>query len=155
MRKRLFQKRVVRKMTLTIGRDTHIGVGTYAMIRPAVPGKYVWLDSATNKPLKSERALICADTGAVITEPQKRYTEYSNKRLILTSGELVQIKKVSYTQLQLLGFKSLECLKDYHNLRPATFLYPSEEVLTKHLCSDNDCSSVVDQREHLSFHCVA
>jgi hypothetical protein len=44
--------------------------------------------------------------------------------------EIQQVKKITNVQLQLLGFKPLACLKDYHNLRPPTFLYPDEEVGT-------------------------
>ena len=46
----------------------------------------------------------------------------------LSVDELSEIKRVSTGSLRLLGFKPLSCLKDYHNLRPSTFLYPSEEV---------------------------
>ncbi|KAE9459542.1 hypothetical protein C3L33_08517, partial [Rhododendron williamsianum] len=43
--------------------------------------------------------------------------------------ELSEIKRVSTGHLRLLGFKPLSCLKDYHNLRPSTFLFPSDEVV--------------------------
>jgi hypothetical protein len=42
--------------------------------------------------------------------------------------ELSDVKRVSSHHLRLLGFKPLDCLKDYHNLRPSTFIYPSDEV---------------------------
>jgi len=41
--------------------------------------------------------------------------------------ELSEVKRVSSHHLRLLGFKPLDCLKDYHNLRPSTFIYPSDE----------------------------
>ncbi|XP_024517551.1 ATP-dependent DNA helicase 2 subunit KU70 [Selaginella moellendorffii] len=134
MRKKLFQKRVVRKITFTIANGTSIGLGTYAMVRPATTGKYEWLDSTTNKPVKSERALICTDTGAIVTESTKRFTHYNSKRVLMTREELAEVKKITDVQLRLLGFKSIACLKDYHNLRPATFLYPSEEAIKGSTC---------------------
>lgn len=42
--------------------------------------------------------------------------------------ELSEIKRVSNVQLRLLGFKPLDCLKDYHNLRPSTFIFPTDKV---------------------------
>ena len=42
--------------------------------------------------------------------------------------EILEIKRVTTTQLRLLGFKPLSCLKDYHNLKPSTFLFPTDEV---------------------------
>nr|GLL47705.1 ATP-dependent DNA helicase 2 subunit KU70 [Ipomoea trifida]GMD85477.1 ATP-dependent DNA helicase 2 subunit KU70 [Ipomoea batatas]GME15070.1 ATP-dependent DNA helicase 2 subunit KU70 [Ipomoea batatas] len=43
--------------------------------------------------------------------------------------ELSEIKRVSTGHLRLLGFKPLSCLKDYHNLRPSTFVFPSDEEM--------------------------
>ena len=45
-----------------------------------------------------------------------------------SAEEISQLKRVSTTQLCLLGFKPLSCLKDYHNLKPSTFLFPTDEV---------------------------
>lgn len=44
--------------------------------------------------------------------------------------ELSEVKRVSTGHLRLLGFKPLSCLKDYHNLKPATFAFPSDEVVS-------------------------
>ncbi|KAL6647290.1 hypothetical protein ACP70R_014727 [Stipagrostis hirtigluma subsp. patula] len=41
--------------------------------------------------------------------------------------EISEVKRVSSHHLRLLGFKPLDYLKDYHNLRPSTFIYPSDE----------------------------
>lgn len=43
--------------------------------------------------------------------------------------ELSEIKRVATGHLHLLGFKPLSCLRDYYNLKPSTFLYPSDEVI--------------------------
>lgn len=47
---------------------------------------------------------------------------------MFTAAEVSEIKRVSTGHLRLLGFKPLSCLKDYHNLRPSTFVFPSDEV---------------------------
>ena len=59
------------------------------------------------------------------------YSPYSCSMVVKFSvRELSEVKRVSSHHLRLLGFKPLDCLKDYHNLRPSTFIYPSDEVVT-------------------------
>eukprot|EP01018_Ginkgo_biloba_P006362 Gb_35352 [translate_table: standard] len=135
LRKRIFKKRTVRKITLVVADGMSIGLDTYALIRPAVPGTIAWLDSVTNTPLKSERSYICADTGALVTEPLQRFQIYKNEKVKFTIDELSEVRKLTSVPLRLLGFKPLNCLKDYYNLRPATFLYPSDEEISGSTCA--------------------
>ncbi|BBM97060.1 ATP-dependent DNA helicase 2 subunit 1 [Marchantia polymorpha subsp. ruderalis] len=135
MRKKMFKKRVVRKMMLTILDGLDIGLRSYAMMRSATAGTTIWLDSKTNSPLKIERSYICSDTGALLTGPSKRYHEYAGKKVLFNAEEISELKKISSVQLQLLGFKPLEYLKDYYNLRPPTFLYPDEEAISGSTCA--------------------
>ncbi|EXB97445.1 ATP-dependent DNA helicase 2 subunit KU70 [Morus notabilis] len=79
------------------------------------------------RPLKAERSFFCADTGALLQESTKRIQIYKNETIKLSVDELSEIKRISTGNLRLLGFKPLSCLKDYHNLRPSTFLFPSDE----------------------------
>jgi hypothetical protein len=53
---------------------------------------------------------------------------FCSKVVKFSVRELSDVKRVSSHHLRLLGFKPLDCLKDYHNLRPSTFIYPSDEV---------------------------
>ncbi|KAK9141103.1 hypothetical protein Scep_010784 [Stephania cephalantha] len=134
LRKRMFKKRKIRRITFSIVNGISIELNTYALIRPTVPGSITWLDSVTNLPLKAERSFICADTGALMQEPPKRFYPYKGKNIMFTTEELSKIKRVSTGHLRLLGFKPLSCLKDYHNLRPATFVYPSDEEIVGSTC---------------------
>ncbi|OMO92530.1 hypothetical protein COLO4_17513 [Corchorus olitorius] len=112
-----------------------------------------WLDSVTNRPLKIERSLICEDTGALIEEPPKRFQSYRNlfynfflpdqtapPRALFSDyvkfsvDEISEMKRISPGKLHLLGFKPLSCLKDYHNLRPSTFVYPSDQEVVGSTC---------------------
>ncbi|XP_048130782.1 ATP-dependent DNA helicase 2 subunit KU70 isoform X1 [Rhodamnia argentea] len=127
LRKRMFKKRIVRKLTFSVANGVSIEVHTYAFIRPTVLGSITWLDSVTNQPIKIERSFICADTGALMQEPPKHFQTYKNQNVKFSVEELSEIKRVSTGQLRLLGFKPLSCLKDYHNLRPSTFIFPSDE----------------------------
>ncbi|KAF4370381.1 hypothetical protein F8388_016118 [Cannabis sativa] len=87
------------------------------------------------KSLKAtERSFICADTGALLQNSTKLFYSYKNENIKLSVEELSEIKRVSARNLRLLGFKPLSCLKDYHNLRPSTFLFPSEEDVIGSTC---------------------
>ncbi|XP_028117848.1 ATP-dependent DNA helicase 2 subunit KU70 [Camellia sinensis] len=134
LRKRMFKKRKVRRITFSISNGVTIELNTYALIRPTVPGAITWLDSVTNVPLKTERSFLCADTGALLQEPAKRFHAYKNENIKFSVEELSEIKRVSTGQLCLLGFKPLTCLKDYHNLRPSTFVFPSDEEVIGSTC---------------------
>ncbi|KAK7310226.1 hypothetical protein RJT34_07610 [Clitoria ternatea] len=134
LRKRMFTKRIVKRLKFTIGNGLSIELNSYALIRPTVPGAITWLDSVTNRPLKSERTFICADTGALVEESTKRFHPYKNQNITFSLKELSEIKRVSLGHLHLLGFKSLSCLRDYYNLKPSTFLYPSDEGTDGSMC---------------------
>lgn len=129
LKKRILKKRKIRTIRFSISNDVCIEVNTYALIRPTLPGAIVWLDSVTNLPLKSDRSFICADTGALLQEPPKRFHLYKSEKVMFSKDELSKIKRVSNAQLRLLGFKPLDCLKDYHNLRPSTFIFPTDEEI--------------------------
>uniref|UniRef100_A0A0A9DKF6 Ku domain-containing protein n=1 Tax=Arundo donax TaxID=35708 RepID=A0A0A9DKF6_ARUDO len=130
LRKRMMKKRRVKTLSFAVTNDVCIEVNTYALIRPTTPGTITWLDSLSNLPLKTERSFICNDTGALLQDPQQRFQLYNDTAVKFSIRELSEVKRVSSHHLRLLGFKPLDCLKDYHNLRPSTFIYPSDEVVT-------------------------
>ncbi|XP_057423525.1 ATP-dependent DNA helicase 2 subunit KU70 isoform X2 [Lotus japonicus] len=134
LRKRMFMKRIVKKLKFTIVDGISIELNSYALIRPTVPGAITWLDSITNRPLKSERAFICGDTAAIMEESSRRFHPYKNQNITFSIAELSLIKRVSTGHLHLLGFKPLSCLRDYYNLKPSTFLYPSNEGTDSSKC---------------------
>eukprot|EP00850_Spirogloea_muscicola_P014919 SM000110S18926 [mRNA] locus=s110:292351:298253:+ [translate_table: standard] len=150
LKKRVFKKRMVRRLALTIAPGTEIALRSYAMLRPASEGRYTWVESRTHSEVKPDTSLICADTGAILVEPIKRVQLYGGYRLLIshrplilgspyhvlfTPAELAEIKKVIKDDLQLLGFKSLELLKDHHNMRPPTFLYPDDLAISGSVCA--------------------
>ncbi|XVF78951.1 hypothetical protein PTKIN_Ptkin14bG0179700 [Pterospermum kingtungense] len=135
LRKRMFTKRIIKRITFHITGGLSIEVNTYALIRPTVPGAITWLDSVTNRPLKIERSLICEDTGALIEEQPKRFQPYKNENVKFSVDEISEIKRISTGHLRLLGFKPLSCLKEYHNLRPSTFVYPSDQEVVGSTCT--------------------
>ncbi|KAG4919965.1 hypothetical protein JHK85_058246 [Glycine max] len=94
-------------------------------------GKKQW---STGLMVQIERTFICVDTGALVEEPTKRFLPYKNQNIIFSMKQLSEIKRVSTGHLHLLGFKPLSCLRDYYNLKPSTFLYPSDEGTDSSMC---------------------
>ncbi|XP_050258935.1 ATP-dependent DNA helicase 2 subunit KU70 isoform X3 [Quercus robur] len=88
LRKRMFTKRIVRKIAFSIANGLSIELNTYALIRPTIPGAITWLDSVSNCPLKAERSFICSDTGALVQEPLKRYQPYKKKCSVVLAFSL-------------------------------------------------------------------
>ncbi|XP_021804842.1 ATP-dependent DNA helicase 2 subunit KU70 isoform X2 [Prunus avium] len=134
LRKRMFKKRLIRKITFSIANGLSIQLSSYALIRPTLPGAITWLDSVTNRPLKTERSFICADTGALVQGSAKRFQPYMTENIKFSVEELSEIKRFSTGHLRLLGFKPLNCLKEFHNLRPSTFVFPTDEELIGSTC---------------------
>ncbi|XP_042010904.1 ATP-dependent DNA helicase 2 subunit KU70-like [Salvia splendens] len=134
LRKRMFRKRKVRRINFIIAGGKSIELNTYAVVRPTNPGNITWLDSVTNLPLKAERSFFCSDTGALLQDPPKYIQTYKSENIMFTADEVSEIKRVSTGHLRLLGFKPLSCLKDYHNLRPSTFVFPSDEEVVGSTC---------------------
>ncbi|CAJ2628321.1 unnamed protein product [Trifolium pratense] len=135
LRKRMFTKRRVNKFKFTLVDGVSIDLNSYALIRPTVPGSITWLDSVTNRPLKSERNFFCADTGALVEESTTRFHPYKSQNIVFSTKELSEIKRVATGHLNLLGFKPLSYLRDYYNLKPSTFLYPSDESTEGSMCT--------------------
>ncbi|NP_001304206.1 ATP-dependent DNA helicase 2 subunit KU70 [Vigna radiata] len=134
LRKRMFTKRIVKRLKFTIVNGISIELNSYALVRHTEPGAVTWLDSVTNLPLKIERTFICADTGAVVENPTKQFLPYKSQNIIFSMEQLSEIKRISTGQLNLLGFKPLSCLRDYYNLKPSSFLYPSHEGTDSSMC---------------------
>ncbi|KAJ0257192.1 ATP-dependent DNA helicase 2 subunit KU70 [Hirschfeldia incana] len=127
LKKRVLAKRIAKRITFMICDGVSIELNGYALLRPATPGTITWLDSTTNLPIKVERSYVCADTGAIMQEPIQRIQPYMNRNVMFTAAELSEVKKITTGHLRLLGFKPLSCLRDYHNMKPSTFLYPTDK----------------------------
>ncbi|PQM37640.1 ATP-dependent DNA helicase 2 subunit KU70 [Prunus yedoensis var. nudiflora] len=84
--------------------------------------------------IKTERSFICADTGALVQGSAKRFQPYKTENIKFSVEELLEIKRFSTGHLRLLGFKPLNCLKEFHNLRPSTFVFPTDEELIGSTC---------------------
>ncbi|KMS94099.1 hypothetical protein BVRB_024810, partial [Beta vulgaris subsp. vulgaris] len=67
------------------------------------------------------------DTGELLDDSQvTSYHPYGGKNITLTKDEVKSMRSMYPSGLQLLGFKPLAQLADYHNIKSALFLRPNE-----------------------------
>ena len=131
LRVKEMKKRSVASVPLTIGPDFKMAVKMYSLYRRATKESPQWLDARTNQPLTTETRWICADTGQILDPDQqiRTYHEYgpSKERVYFTKDEMKELKTFGNPSLTLMGFKPLERLKSYHQIKPSQFIYPDEE----------------------------
>eukprot|EP00271_Cylindrocystis_brebissonii_P013166 TRINITY_DN32781_c0_g1_i1.p1 TRINITY_DN32781_c0_g1~~TRINITY_DN32781_c0_g1_i1.p1 ORF type:complete len:644 (+),score=134.74 TRINITY_DN32781_c0_g1_i1:202-2133(+) len=153
IRKKTYAKRMVRRYKFMLGKDVVIELRSYAMIRPALIVKETYVEASSNRPVKTETARICADTGSVISGPIQRALYYGSQQatILFSPDEIKEVKKIEGTNLRLLGFKPLSCLKDYHNLAPPVFLYPDDEVIKGSMCAAIALHGAMLQRQSMAL----
>merc|ERR1719295_1389038 len=127
------KKRSTASLPLTIGSKWTMAVKIYTVRRRATRDSAVYLDARSNQPLTTESRFIDQDTGQIVDETQWRtYHEYGpNKhRVYFDKKEMTELKTFGAPSMVLLGFKPMDRLKLYMNIRASCFLYPDEERCT-------------------------
>jgi ATP-dependent DNA helicase 2 subunit 1 len=130
VRRKEFKKRSIGRMSMMIGKDIEIAVRLYNLVQETKKGSYVWLDSRTNQQLKKMTKYICEDTGSMLLDTQVRnsYT-YGGERVFFDKEEIQKIKLCEKSSFHLMGFKPRNTLKDYYNIKHASFIYPDEYAI--------------------------
>ena len=109
------------------------------------------MDARTNQPLKTVTRLICDSTGTILDDlSMKTYHEYgpSKQRVYFTKNEMKQIKQFGDPSLIILGFKPINRLKHYHNLKPSYFMYPDEtRIIGSTLCFNTLLQSCIQLKQ--------
>ncbi|EIE22641.1 ATP-dependent DNA helicase ii [Coccomyxa subellipsoidea C-169] len=138
LRHRGYRKRTAGRARLVFPEGFQLAVAMYALIQPATKSSPVYLHAVKNEPLRIESALICQDTGAILTEvpkrmfPKKADAEKLAGRIppvVISTQELRELKIVKDPGLYLLGFKARSCLRSWHTWRQSTFVYPDEHSM--------------------------
>ena len=85
------------------------------------------VDAKTNKLLKGLNSIKCKDTGGELYPEQVgSYQLYGNRKIPFSKEEMSQIKFIEEPGMKLMGFKSIESIKPYYNIRESYFIYPNE-----------------------------
>ena len=127
IRQKEIKKRTLGKCPFFLTNNTKIYMNIYSSIKKANKGKIYNVDAKTNKLLKGVNSIICKDSGAELYPEQVgTYQLYGNKKIIFSKEEMNKIKFLEEPGMKLMGFKSIDSIKPYYNVRESYFIYPNE-----------------------------
>ena len=102
-------------------------MNVYSTVKRSSKGKIYNVDAKTNKLLKGLNSIKCKDTGGELYPEQVgSYQLYGNRKIPFSKEEMSQIKFIEEPGMKLMGFKSIESIKPYYNIRESYFIYPNE-----------------------------
>ena len=153
IRQKEVKKRTLGKCPFYLTNNTKIYMNVYSCIKKSNKGRIFNVDAKTNKLLKIANSIICKDTGSELYPEQVgTYQLYGNKKIPFTKEEMSKIKFLEEPGMKLMGFKSIESIKPYYNLRESYFIYPNElysngsskliDALIKQMLNKNKCAIV-------------
>ena len=153
IRQKEFKKRTLGKCPFYLTSNTKIYLNLYSFIKKANKGKVFNIDARNNKLLTTINQFTCKDTGSTLYPGQiGTYQLYGNQKVIFSKDEMAKIKSLDEPGIKLMGFKSINSIKPYYNVRESVFLYPNEQLsngasqlcdaLIKQLSNKNKCAIV-------------
>lgn len=91
-------------------------------------GAYIWLDGEKPQIVEGSTTTVSNDVGRPIdkTELRKAF-KFGGDMVTFTPEELADIKNFGEPGIRIIGFKDMKLLPFWANLRPSTFIYPSED----------------------------
>mmetsp|Transcript_4 Transcript_4/g.5 ORF Transcript_4/g.5 Transcript_4/m.5 type:complete len:631 (-) Transcript_4:167-2059(-) len=122
-------KRTLARLKWTLMDGVTIAVYVYSLVGRNTKSATVPLLAQTNKPLHRETANVCADAGAYIHDVSRRFTSVRGEKVVLPSSLMERWRERFPAGIALLGFKSMDSLKDYHQIKSPQFLYPDDETI--------------------------
>ena len=127
IRQKEIKKRTLGKCPFFLTKDTKIYMNVYSTVKKSNKGKIYAVDAKTNKLLKGVNSIQCKDTSTELYPEQVgTYQLYGNKRILFSKEEMNKIKFFEEPGMKLMGFKSIDSIKPYYNVRESYFIYPNE-----------------------------
>ncbi|CEP03112.1 unnamed protein product (mitochondrion) [Plasmodiophora brassicae] len=126
-------RRVLSSITMKLDAkgEIAIAVQVFSVRMEAKMPTPVYLDPETNDLLTSQQQWVAQDTADIIDATDLvSYMLYGGQKVTFTKQDLKTIKTVYPSGMQLLGFKPLEMLLPYHNVKPSLFVRPDEKRIT-------------------------
>ena len=151
IRQKEMKKRNLTRCPFHITGNSKIYMNVYSNLKKATKGRIYNIDAKSNKILKS--VTKCKDTGDDLYPEQiGNYVLYGNKKVIFSKEEMKKIKVMEEPGMTLLGFKSIDSIKPYYNIRESYFIYPNEsysngagkliDALIKQMANKKKCAIV-------------
>ena len=153
IRQKEIKKRTLGRCPFFLTNNTKIYMNIYSSIKRTTKGKIYNVDAKTNKLLKGVNSIICKDSGAELYPEQVgTYQLYGNKKILFSKEEMNKIKFLEEPGMKLMGFKSIDSIKPYYNVRESYFIYPNElfsngagklvDALIKQMANKKKCAIV-------------
>ena len=153
IRQKEMKKRNLTKCPFQITGNTKIYMNIYSNLKKSTKGRVFNIDAKTNKVLKSSTNLKCKETGDELYPEQiGTYLLYGNKKVLFNKDEMKKVKVLEQPGMTLMGFKSIESIRPYYNIRESYFIYPNEaysngagrlvDALIKQMANKKKCAIV-------------
>ena len=153
IRQKEVKKRTLGSCPFYLGSNMKIYLNLYSSVHKSTKGKVFNIDAKSNKLLSSSNQLTCKETGGSLYPNQiGTFQLYGNKKVIFSKEEMTKIKTLDEPGIKLMGFKSIDTIKPYYNVRESYFLYPNEtlssgamqlcDALIKQMANKNKCAIV-------------
>lgn len=91
-------------------------------------GHYVYLGGEKALIVTGETTRTADDTARVVDKAEiKKAYKFGGEQILFTSEEATQLRQFGDPVIRIIGFKPSSMLPIWANIRPSTFIYPSEE----------------------------
>lgn len=119
-------------MPFEIGPGMKIGIKGYIIMKRQEPKRtsYVYLppDSEKAQIAVGSSTMMAEDTARAVEKPEIRKAfKFGGETISFSVEELAKIKDFGEPVLRIIGFKEMRLLPMWANVKPSTFIYPSED----------------------------
>ena len=117
-------------LPLEIGPRFKISVKGYIILKRQEPQRscYVWLNGERPQIAKGASAQMADDTARIVEKVEiKKAYKFGGDQVIFTPEEISSLRHFGDPGIRIIGFKPMSMLPFWANVRPSTFIYPSEE----------------------------
>jgi ATP-dependent DNA helicase 2 subunit 1 len=125
-----FRKRILGKCLFSVTPKMKVGLKFFNLTKQTKKPAAKFLNKETLKEVKSLTKYTCKETNEALYRSQiGTHFPVKDKKVIITENDMKKIKHFEEPGMRLLGFKSRNSIKNYHNIRPSYFIYPDEKVM--------------------------
>lgn len=131
VRSKAHRKRALTSIQLSLGGEVEVAVKLYQLLQPQKIPSVRRVHGVNGAEVKAQTKMINDYTGGDVDTGDLRFF-YPKKpcglpKTYVTKAELDEIKGMGDPGMFLLGFKPVSCLKEHHQVRNSSFLYPDDK----------------------------
>lgn len=117
-------------MPFEIGPGFKISVRGYILFKRQEPKRscFVWLDGEKAQIATGVTTQLADDTARTVEKVEiKKAYKFGGEQIVFTPEEVDKLRHFGDPGIRIIGFKPMSMLPIWANLRPSTFIYPSED----------------------------